>query len=520
MKNSILFVLANFLFCLCLQSQTPEWDNPLVNQLNKEYPRADFYHYPNEKIALSNNHSASSWFMQLNGEWQFRWLPNPASCSKDFMQPLADTGAWNKIAVPSDWKMKGFGKQIKSENSNLFKGSFPEISKDNNPVGLYRRYFPIPEDWFGRQIFIRFEGVSQAYYVWLNGKLIGYSEDSKTGSEYNITPYAKFGRINNLTVQVLSSCDGSWLENTVLQPMYGIIGNVCAYSLDNAAIGDFFVNAGLNENYTDGVFKLSVVLKKYLKSAKGKFNLIVSIKDKENKDVMAPLEREINVSHKKDSVVKFEQIVPKVFQWSAEKPYLYTMTILLKDKEENIVDAVCAKVGFRKIEIKNNNLLINGSKINFKSIDHYDNDTLKAIAFDEKLMIQFIGSLKQTNINVVRSCYFPANPRWLELCDEYGIYVIDDANIYLNEKDSALTNSITSKPEWHLTVLERTRDIFERDKNHPSVIIWSLGNGIKNGANFKDATEWIRSRDNSRLLNDEAAKLNNYAIGLGNFKHY
>jgi len=510
--NKITLLLSAFSF-FCnppIYSQVPEWDNPLVNQVNKEYPRAHFYHYTEELLAFQNNYKTSQWIMSLNGKWQFKWVANPSQIPREFSLPDFYASSWDAIDVPSNWEMKGYGTLYYSNIPYPFKAQFPHAPIEDNPVGSYRRTFPVPETWWDKQIFVRFEGVNSAFYIWLNGQRIGYSEDSKTASEFNITPYVKFGRINLLAVQVYRWCDGSYLEDQDMLRMSGIEREVYVYAIPNVAIRDFFVNGDLSNNYSDGIFKLSVSLKKYVENEDGKYKMIVSLKDNKGNDAMKPLNRDVDPSKAKDSIIQFEQTISKILQWSSEKPNLYTMVISLKDKDGKTFDAVSSKVGFRKVEIKGSNFMVNGQKIYIKGVNRHEHDPVNGHAIGEKLMLKDIELLKQNNINAVRSCHYPDNPRWLELCDEYGIYLVDEANIESHGMGYGAENKPANEPEWRQSHIERTRNMVERDKNHPSVIIWSLGNEAGDGPNFEATYAWIHNRDKSRPVQYEPAQLNNH----------
>lgn len=511
MKKILLPILiASLLIINNSIAQVPEWDNPQVNQVNKEYPRSYFYHFPDEQLAFQNDRNRSPWVMILNGKWQFNWVANPSLRPKEFPMPTFDASSWAKIDVPSNWEMKGYGTLYYSNIPYPFKVDFPHAPTEDNPVGSYRRLFPVAETWYGQQIFIRFEGVNSAYYVWLNGQRVGYSEDSKTGSEFNITPYVKFGRINTLAVQVYRWCDGSYLEDQDMLRLSGIERDVYLYAVPNVSIRDFFVEGDLTNNYSDGLFKLGVSVKKYLNSEKDKYKLIVCVKDKLGKDAMKPLVHNVNPSNPKDSIINFEQIIPKILQWSAEKPNLYSMVISLKDKDGKTIDAVSAKIGFRKVEIKDCNLLVNGQKIYIKGVNRHEHDPINGHAVDEKMMLKDISLMKQNNINADRSCHYPDNPRWPELCDEYGIYLIDEANIESHGMGNDANNKPANEPAWRLAHIERTRNMVERDKNHPSIIIWSLGNEAGDGLNFEATYAWIHNRDKSRPVQYEPAQLNDH----------
>ena len=511
MSKSIIciFVILS-LFIVNLKSQNPEWDNPQVNEVNKEYPRSVFYHYPNEKLAAQCTRTSSPWLMILNGKWQFKWVPNPAQRPLDFQIKDFDASSWDLIDVPSNWELKGYGTLFYSNIPYPFKAQFPHAPIEDNPVGSYRRFFPIPETWYGGQVFIHFEGVNSAYYVWMNGKKVGYSEDCKTGSDLNITPYVVFGRINMLAVQVYRWCDGSYLEDQDMLRMSGIERDIYVYAIPNFAIGDFFVNADLTNNYTDGLIKLSVSLKKYVKSESEKYNLVISLKDKKGNDAIKPITRAVDVSNKKDSLVYFEQQVPRVLQWSAEKPNLYTLIISMKDKDNKPADVVSSKVGFRKVEVTDGNLLVNGRKIYVKGVDRHEHDPINGQVVTEKLMLKDIELMKQNNINAVRSSHYPDDPRWLELCDEYGIYLVDEANIESHGLGYGAENKAANETLWLKSHIERTRNMVERDKNHPCVIIWSLGNEAGDGPNFEATYSWIKNRDKTRPIQYEPAQLNNH----------
>jgi beta-galactosidase len=511
MKKNIFCITVVFsLYFINIRSQNPEWNNLLINEVNKEYPRSVFYHYQNEQLAFHTIGNKSSDFMLLDGKWQFKWYSNPSQVPPEFPLKDFDAAAWYMIDVPSNWEMKGYGTIYYSNIPYPFKAKFPNAPIEDNPVGSYRRFFPVPETWYGKQVFIRFEGVNSAYYLWMNGKKVGYSEDSKTGSDFNITSTLIFGRINMLAVQVFRWCDGSYLEDQDMLRLSGIERDVYIYAVPNFSIRDFFVNADLTNNYKDGLLKLSVSLKKYIKSEKGKYKLIIGLKDKKGIDVINPLSCSVNASDKKDSLVYFEQIVPQALQWSAEKPNLYTLIISLKDKDGKLSDVVSSKIGFRKIEIKEGNLLINGSRIYLKGVNRHEHDPVNGHAISENLMLKDIGLLKQNNINAVRTSHYPDNPRWLELCDEYGIYLTDEANIESHGMGYGAENKPANDPLWLRAHIERTRNMVERDKNHPCVITWSLGNEAGDGPNFESTYSWIKNRDKSRPVQYEPAQLKNH----------
>jgi beta-galactosidase len=493
-----------------VEEGTPDWENPEVYGINKEPGHATLMPYGDVGMALEGDRTKSPYYQSLDGKWKFNWVIKPAERPAGFYGADYDVSGWDDIAVPGNWQMSGYGKPIYTNMRFPFPANPPYIPHEYNPVGSYRRTFTIPAGWAGRQVFVHFEGVDSTFYVWVNGRKVGYSEDSMLPAEFNITKYLKAGE-NSISAEVYRWSDGSYLEDQDMWRLSGIYRSVYLFAAPAVHIRDFHVRADLENEYKDGVLKLRPKLEVFdadkgkLKGWKVEGQLFDGGK---NPVFEKPLERDalsiINESYPQRDNVKFalmEGKVADVKAWSAEIPNLYTLVLSLKDAEGRLVEAESCRVGFRKIEVKDGKVLINGKSVLFYGVNRHEHDPDFGRAIPVSRMLQDIMLLKQNNLNAVRTSHYPDNPVWYDLCDEYGIYLIDEANLESHGLKGYLSNVAT----WHGAFVERAVRMVERDKNHASVIFWSLGNETGCGPNHAAMAGWIHDYDPDRLVHYEGA---------------
>ena len=496
-----------FLFLLLLNSpnvsQANDWENPQIFRMNKEPAHCTLLPHTSVEAALSGRREASPFFQSLNGKWKFHWARKPAERPIDFYQPTYDVSQWKEIAVPSCWQLQGYGIPIYTNVTYPFDASNPpHIPHDYNPVGSYRYEFTVPEQWRGRQVFIHFEGVKSAFYLWINGQKVGYSQDSMTPAEFNITPYLKKGK-NILAVEVYRWSDGSYLEDQDMWRFSGIYRPVFLFATPPVHLRDFFVRSELDENYLNARLKITAQIKNYSPTIQKGYSLEVSLLNPEpqSKNPLAFTSGKIDQINPQENIT-FELSAPlqNPHKWTAETPVLYDVLLVLKNQKNEIIEVEHCKTGFRKIEIKNNQLLINGVPILIKGANRHEHDPDFGRAVPVSRMIEDITIMKQFNLNAVRTSHYPNNPVWYDLCDQYGLYVIDEANLESHGLRHKIPNSL---PEWKDACLDRMNNMVQRDKNHPSIIFWSLGNEAGEGTNFEHMAQLARQIDSTRLIHYE-----------------
>ncbi len=486
-----------------------DWENPEVVGRNKEPGHCTLMPYPDVQTALACEREASPFFQSLNGQWKFNCVRKPDDRPKDFYRPDFDVSKWAEIPVPSNWEMHGYDHAIYLNIRYPYPTNPPYIAHDYNPVGSYRREFTIPDSWAGRQTFLHFDGVQSAFYVWINGQMVGYSEDSMTPAEFNVTPYLQKGK-NIIAVEVYRWCDGSYLEDQDFIRLSGIQRNVCLFSTPAEHIRDFFVRATLDERYQDGVLMIRPKLALYREGTQVRgWTVQAQLYDSDKKSVLAqPLSVDapniLNEQYPQRDNVQFalmQAVVPNVRKWSDETPNLYTLVLTLHDASGKIVEAESCRVGFRKVEIKDGQFFVNGKSIKFFGVNRHEHDPDFARAVPVSRMIEDIKLMKSNNVNAVRTSHYPNDPRWYDLCDQYGIYLMDEANLETHGVGGLLSNI----PAWHTAFMERAIRMVERDKNHPSVVWWSLGNESGCGPNHAAMAAWIHDFDPTRPVHYEGA---------------
>lgn len=506
------------------EKEPRDWENPGVFQINRVDQHATMISFNDEAGALDGQKSGSPNYLSLDGKWKFNFVNTPGERPYWFFKDDYDIRDWKEIDVPSNWQMEGYDvpvytnipfpfvmyRQIYGIREKKFDQQAsgrsekivpPFVTHDWNPVGSYKRYFKIPSDWKDKEVFLHFGAVSSAFYVWVNEQLVGYNEDSKTPAEFNITEFVKKGN-NSLAVEVYRWCDGSYLEDQDFWRLSGIQRSVFLHARPRTYINDFFANGDLEQNYIDGKLDLNVSLKAPADEDR-RFVISTSLYDDslivmtENKDV---------VFNGGEAEVSFIQKYPAIKRWSAEKPDLYTLVISLLDENKNIIESVSSKVGFRKVEIRNSQLLINGVAVYLKGTNMHEHHDVEGHVVDEATILKDIRLMKSNNINAVRTSHYPQQELWYEMCDKYGLYLVDEANIESHGTGYNKDVTLADKPEWAASHLDRMKSMVERDKNHPSVIIWSLGNEAGDGHNFLNGYKWIKDRDDSRPVQYERAE--------------
>jgi len=492
-----------------LSSEPNDWENSQIVGINKEQPHCTLVPYEDLTKAFEGNRFASKYLKLLNGDWKFHWSSKPDNRPKDFYQLDYDVSNWKEILVPSNWQMQGYDIPIYLNIPYPFENNPPYIQKHFNPVGSYRTEFEIPADWKDRQVFIHFDGVESAFYLWINGEKVGYSQDSRTPAEFNITKYIRDGK-NILAAEVYRWSDGSYLECQDFWRLSGIFRNVYLFSTPNLHIRDFEIMSDLDDQYQDATLHVTAKVYNYSDTAIWNPNVEVTLLDSSNKPIGGDITMEgssVYIPSGDESIVKMKALIKNPLKWSAETPNRYTVLLTLKDKDDNILEIESCKFGFRKVEIKNGQLLVNGVPILIKGVNRHEHDPDTGHYVSLESMIKDIQLMKQHNINTVRTCHYPDDPQWYELCDKYGIYLIDEANIESHGMGYRPDKTFANKPEWKKAHLDRIQRMVERDKNHPSVIIWSMGNEAGDGINFEAASDWIHHRDPSHPVHYERAQL-------------
>ncbi len=476
------------------------WNDVSVYEINKVYPRANVIPVGEE------------WSQCLNGDWKFYWVDSPSKAPEDFYKPDYDVSGWNTIKVPANWELNGYGTPIYVNVDNEFRPNNPPLAPTvDNPAGCYVTEFEIPKTWRNRQVYINFGAVKSAYYLWINGQFVGFTEDAKTNSEFDITNYVHKGT-NRLAMKVYRFSNGSYFECQDFWRLSGIERDVILYSKPEVNVSDYEVHAGLDKTYQNGTFDIDVTIDNPTGKTIKYGSLVVSLFDGETEvfRMARLLKNRVGKQHLND-----DRILPDIKSWSAEHPNLYRLEIKILDKKGRVMEQLENHVGFRTSEIKDGKLLINGQYVLIKGVNRHEHDPYTGHVISRESMEKDIAMMKQLGINTVRTCHYPDDPYWYELCDKYGLYVWDEANCESHAQGYG-EKSLAKDPQYRDMIWSRNRNMLERDKNHPSVIMWSMGNECGNGVNYEYTYDWMKNRDKTRPVTYERAiyDRNSDVIGL------
>lgn len=480
-------------------SNTPAyWQQPEVFRLGQEAAACFQDTFPSIAALRENR---KDHLLDLNGIWDFHWSPVISAAPKDFHE----LKKWEQIEVPGNWQIEGFGVPVYVNKQHPFTTEFPKVPEEENPVGTYKRQFTLPAEWEGMEIFLNFEGVSGAAYFWMNGYFLGYNQDAKTRAQFRVTEYLQQGE-NELGLQIVQFHDGSYLECQDFWRLSGIERDVYLSARPKVYIRDFWAKSLLDDSYQKGHLILEGEISYVGREELSGYSLAVQLW--EDKEVVL-FQQKIETREK--GFFKLDGLIENITPWSAEIPQLYHLVLILEDKTGKVLELSSCKIGFRRIEIKNQQLLLNGKAITLKGVNHHEHDEYKGHVINEASMRLDIELMKANHINAVRNSHYPMPKRWYELCDEYGLYVVDEANIEAHSLGARFQDEYQEDrhcaylSEWKAAHIDRIRAMFERSKNHASVITWSLGNEAGNGQNLQAAYDWLKARGAYRPVQYEQA---------------
>lgn len=502
------FYISSFILSLTCASAWGDnvpWQDARVNEINRESLEAHFLPFINEKAALDQQalpdvkrfevNTATERRVSLNGTWKFLFSKNNDACPENFYKQGYSTRKWSNIEVPGSWEVQGFDAPIYTDTRYPFPPNPPYVPTDYNPVGAYVREFTVPQGWDGMDIFLDFEGVESAFYCWVNGELVGYSEDSRLPAHFNVTNYLKKGK-NKLALKVFRYSDGSYLEGQDYWKYSGIERDVYLYARPQSRVKDFKLTAEMVNAYKDGDFDLDVVLNEPQQGQRVEVKLL----DAANQ-VFFSKDKQINGSA--DTIFTVEKFVKDALPWTAETPNLYTLVVNMFDAQGKPMESFAHPFGFRTVEMINGQQLINGVPVLFKGVNRHEHDPHKGRSIDVASMLEDIRLMKHFNINSVRNCHYPNHYQWYSLCDKYGLYLVDEANIeshgMMFHKDETLANY----EDWETPFMERMSRMVKRDRNYTSIVTWSLGNESGYGKHFETIYHWTKKFDTTRPVQYE-----------------
>lgn len=509
MKHIFLSVLIGFL-ALSLQGFCanapipPELENPEILSINKEPHHATLMPYANLQEALAAKRHASSLCIRLNGMWKFNWVPTPEERPVDFYKPLYDVSDWKEIPVPSNWEVHGYGTPFYRNFGYTIQKDFPRLMsqpeplytafKERNPVGSYRRDFNVPAEWLKGRVFITFDGVDSGFFIWVNGEKVGYSVNSRNAAEFDLTNYVKAGK-NTLAVEVYQYSSGTWLEDQDMWRLHGIFRNVTLWNSPEVHVRDFFIQPDLDQQYRDGSVTVSASIKNYGSSKSKAQTLTATLYDKQGKEVAKGSANGQAINSGQERTLRLSFPVSNPEKWTAETPNLYTLVLSTTEGE-----LLSQRIGFRKVEIKGRVFMVNGVPIKLKGVNRHEHWSDVGHAITEEQMIRDLEVIIQGNCNHIRTSHYCDDPRWYELCDEYGVWLVAEANVESHGYD----RRFDEEPTMKAAIIDRNVANVENFKNHPSVIIWSLGNecgGV--GTNFVEALKVVKALDSTRFVHYE-----------------
>ena len=473
------------------------WNNPMVNNINRKELTSDFFAFESASLAEKADKSASSRYLSIEGNWKFHWVKNANERPIDFYSLSLDDSSWGTMPVPGCWELNGYGDKIyvniNYEWENEWPNNPPYVQDLNNHVGSYRRKFTVPTEWKDNKVFIHIGEFSSNLNLYVNGKFVGYAEDNKVAAEFDITPYVNFGEENLIAMQLTRWCDGSYVEDQDYWRFRGIARENYLYAVPQSHIKDIYIKPDLSQNYKDGLLAVDISTENCL----GR-KITVELYDNSNDKKVISATKTITSDN---TLFDFIVIAPK--KWTAETSDLYTLHAVLED-DNNTLEVIHQNVGFRKIEIKDKQMFVNGQPILIKGVNRHELDPDGGYVVSMERMIEDIKVAKQLNINAIRTSHYPNDPRWYDLCDQYGIYVVSEANMESHGMGFGAT-TLAKNPLYNQTHIERSENNVKVLKNHPCIIIWSLGNEAGYGKNFEDAYDWVKVYDQTRPVQYEMA---------------
>lgn len=491
-----LLLIAGFSKAQTTQCQ-PFWQNERINEENRLPMHASYFVYENEQLAQKDDWKKSANYLNLNGEWKFKWVEKPDDLPKNFESTGFNDTGWDKFRIPATWEINGYGYpiyvNIGYEFQNIMKPNPPIVPMDINGTGVYRREISIGENWKGKQVILHIGSAKSNLMVWVNGKYVGYGEDSKLPSEFDVTSFLNPGK-NLICLKLMRWCDGTYLEGQDFWRMSGINRDCYLVARNETHINDYEFVTDLDAGFKDATLNTTLKLNQPATAS-----AIIQLTDGDK-----PV-KEVVVSFNNESEKKISIPVSQPKLWSAETPDLYNVLVTLKDKSGAVIEVIPQKIGFRKVEIKDGLFYVNGKAVLIKGANRHEVDPVAGQTISKEAMLKDIQLMKQYHINAVRTCHYPDDEYWYQLCDKYGIYVVDEANIESHGIGYDITKTLANQPSWKDAHLMRVQRMFERDKNHASVIIWSLGNEAGNGYNFYECYLWLKQRDVTRPVQYERA---------------
>lgn len=472
----------------------PEWEQPEIIRQGAEPMHATFDGFETRAGALGRDTSKSRYHLSLDGDWQFHLSPTPESRPVDFYRPDFDVSGWDKMPVPGIWQAQGHGRPVFVGSGYPFPRNQPKIDHSLNEVGSYRRDFTVPAHFAGRRLLLTVGAAGAAYYIWVNGQRVGYSEDSKLPAEFDVTRYAKPGR-NVVAIELYRFADGSYLEDQDFWRVNGIERSITLYAAPPTHMRDLTVDAGLEHDYRDGRLAVKVDVGGTPAATHARMTLIDGKREVLTRDASG------------NGTIALDASLPGVKAWTAETPSLYTLLVELLDDQGKLIEATSRRIGFRTVEIADGEVRVNGKRIMIRGVNRHEHDPKTFHIVSEATMRRDIELMKAANVNAVRTSHYPNDPRWYDLADEYGLYIMDEANIeshgYLGlsqQHDNDPSVLLGNDPAWRAAHLDRVQRMVERDRNHPSIIFWSLGNETGIGSSFEDAAKWVKANDPTRLV--------------------
>jgi beta-galactosidase len=490
-----------------------DWENEQIIAVNKEAGHNTYIPFPSVESLKADKYfdkpwekPSSAYYQSLNGNWKFNWVKQPSERPLNFYKPNYDVSAWKEIPVPSSWEMLGYGTPIYTNVNYPFK-NFPSLilpqkgftnEKEPNPVGSYRRNFTLPQDWDGKEIILHFDGVYSGFYVWINGEKVGYSQGANNDAEFNITAYVKPGE-NVLAAEVFRWTDASYIEDQDMFRLSGIHRDVYLYAVPKVHVRDYFTQSEfVGDDFSSATFKVDASVKNYDAKISGANTLEISLLDPTGKSVASITQKIDPIKGKEETTYNLSAKVNAPLLWSAEKPHLYSVVVSVKDAQGKVTEALSSKFGFRKIEIKNKRVYINNEQVFFKGTNRHDFHPVFGKAIPVESMEQDIVLMKRYNINTVRTSHYPNSPKMYALYDYYGLYIMDEADL-----ECHANHSLSDKPSWVPAFVDRITRVIQRDRNHPAVIFWSLGNESGGGLNFAAMYSRVRELDTVRPVHYE-----------------